>query len=103
MNEVNIKQVYLEIKDLSLKSEQLVVDLLRFLSEALPQINLERNGFEVNITAPKTLSKRAIKLRIKKYLYKKGLNNDYRPISVKDVDKDGFMIKEKKMIELSYY
>ena len=76
---------------------------MRFLSEALPQIHLERNGFEVNITAPKKLSKRAIKLRLKKYLYKKGLNNDYRPIAVKDVEKDGFMIKEKKMIELSYY
>ena len=103
MNEVNTKQVYLEIKDLSFKSEQLVVDLLRFLSEALPQIKLERNGFEVNITAPKKLSKRAIKLRLKKYLHKKGINNDYRPISIKDVEKDGFMIKEKKMIELSYY
>jgi hypothetical protein len=103
MNEVNTKQVYLEIKDLSFKSEQLVVDLLRFLSETLPQIKIERNGFEVDITAPNKLSKRAIKLRLKKFLYKKGLNNDYRPISVKDVDKDGFMIKEKKMVELSYY
>ncbi len=103
MNEVNTKQVFLEIKDLSFKSEQLVIDLLRFLSETLPQIKIERNGFEVNITAPIKLTKRAIKLRLKKFLYKKGINNDYRPISVKDVDKNGYMIKEKKMVELNYY
>ncbi len=103
MSELNTKQIYLDVKDLSFKSEQLVIDLLRYLTEALPQININREGFEVDITAPKQLSKRAIKLRIKKFLHKKGINSDYRPIALKDFDKDGYMIKEKKMVELSYY
>ena len=103
MSELNTKQINLDIKDLSFKSEQLVIDLLRYLTEALPQIDINREGFDVDITVPIKLSKRAIKLRIKKFLHKKGINGDYRPIALKDVDKDGYMIKEKKMIELSYY
>ena len=52
---------------------------------------------------PEKLSKRAIKLRIKKFLYKQGLDNDFRPISLKTADKDGYIIKEKRILELSYY
>jgi hypothetical protein len=52
---------------------------------------------------PEKLSRRVLKLRIKKFLYKKGLNKDFRPISLKTEDKEGYTIKEKKMIDLSYY
>ena len=60
---------YINIKDLSFKSEHFVIDLMRYLSEALPQINVVRYGNDLEIETPSTLSKRAIKLRIKKYLY----------------------------------
>ena len=36
-------------------------------------------------------------------LYKKGLNNDFRPISYKTTDAEGYTVKEKKIIELAYY
>ena len=35
--------------------------------------------------------------------YKKGLNKDFRPILYKSADKEGYTVKEKEIIELSYY
>jgi hypothetical protein len=103
MSEEKNKLITINVKDLSFKSDQHVVDLVRFLAEALPQIDLNRDGNEINVEMPLDLSKRALRLRIKKYLYKKGLNKDFRPISLKTADKEGFTVKEKKIIELSYY
>jgi len=94
---------YINIKDLSFKSEHFVIDLMRYLSEALPQINVVRFGNELEIETPKTLSKRAIKLRIKKYLFRKKIDNEFRPIAFIDPDKDGYIVKEKKIFEISYY
>jgi hypothetical protein len=103
MSEVESKTITIFVKDLSFKSDQHVVDLIRFLAEALPQINLDRDGNEIEVSLPLNLSRRALKLRIKKFLYKKGLNKDFRPISYKSSDKEGYSIKEKKIIDLSYY
>jgi hypothetical protein len=103
MSEGKNKVCIINVKDLSFKNEQHVLDLIRFLSEALPQITLERTGNDINIEMPNKLSKRAIKLRIKKYLYKKGLYGDFRPISYKADEIQGYMIKEKKIVQLSYY
>ena len=97
------KSFTINVKDLSFKSEQHVLDLTRYLSEALPQINLTRTGNEINIEMPEKLSKRALRLRIKKFLYKNGLHNDFRPISHKTSENEGYTVKEKKIIELTYY
>ncbi|MCK4779404.1 MAG: hypothetical protein KAT57_04415 [Candidatus Lokiarchaeota archaeon] len=98
-----VKSFTINVKDLSFKSEQHVLDLIRYLSEALPQITLDRNGNDINVEMPNKLSKRTLKLRIKKFLHKKGLYNDYRPISYKTTETEGYIVKEKKLIELSYY
>ena len=71
--------------------------------ESLPQLKVTREGNEIDVIMPEKLSKRVIRLRIKKFLYKKGIDNDFRPISLKTADKDGYTIKEKKILELSYY
>ena len=103
MSEASTKPIVINAKDLSFKSDQLVEDLERFLIEALPHLKVSRNGVEIDIEMPEKLSKRAIKLRIKKFLYKKGLDNDFRPISLKTADKNGYTVKEKRILELSYY
>jgi len=103
MSDVESKEITIFVKDLSFKSDQHVVDLIRYLAEALPQINLEREGNELNVLLPINLSKRALRLRIRKFLHKKGLYKDFRPISYKSADKEGYSIKEKKIIDLSYY
>jgi hypothetical protein len=97
------KSITINVKELSFKSEQHVLDLIRFLSEALPQITLDRNGNDINVEMPTKLSRRAVKLRIKKFLYKNGLHNDFRPISHKTSKNEGYTVKEKKIIELTYY
>lgn len=103
MSEEKSKMITINVRDLSFKSEQYVVDLIRFLSETLPQINLNRDGNKIEVEMPNKLSKRAVRLRIKKYLYKKGLHEEFRPISLKSADTDGYTVKEKKIIQLSYY
>jgi hypothetical protein len=103
MSQVETKQIALNVKDLSFKSEQHVIDLLRYLNEALPQISINRDGFDVEIITPQKLSKKVIKLRIKRFLHKKELNNDFRPISFKDANKNGYIIKEKKLPKITYY
>ncbi len=103
MSEEKSKMITINVRDLSFKSEQYVLDLVRFLSEALPQINLNRDGNKIEVEMPKKLSKRAVRLRIKKYLYKKGLHEEFRPISLKSADTNGYTVKEKKIIQLSYY
>ncbi len=102
-HESDVKNITVNIRDLSFKSEQYVNDLIRYLAEALPQIKIEREGYDLDVIAPFNLSKRVIRLRIKKFLYKKGLNDDYRPISLNNTDKDGYIVKEKKVVEFSYY
>ena len=103
MSEVKTKLLTINVKDLSFKNEQLCVDLTRYLSEALPKINLDRDGNDIKVEMPYKLSKRALRLRIKKFLYKKGLHEEYRPISYKSADVEGYAVKEKKIVQLSYY
>jgi len=103
MSRANTKTYFVNVKDLSFKAEQIVVDLIRYLAEQLPQIEIVRNGQELEVTVPGSMSKRVIRLRIRKFLYRKSLSDDYRPISFRDGDKDGYTVKEKKLIQLSYY
>lgn len=103
MSEANTKTIQINVKELSFKSDQNIVDLIRFLAESLPQIEISRNGNIVDIVSPVSLSKRAIRLRIKKFLYKKKLSDEFRPISFKNLDETGYIIKEKKKLEFSYY
>ncbi|MFX0043875.1 MAG: hypothetical protein ACFE8L_13265 [Candidatus Hodarchaeota archaeon] len=103
MSEATTKQITINVKDLSFKSDQHVIDLIRFMSEALPQISINRSGNELDIDMPNKLSKRAIRLRIKKFLYKNGLKEEFRPILYKTMDKEGYSVKERRVIELSYY
>ena len=88
------KTIFVDVKELSFKSDQHVDDLIRFLKEHLPQL-------EIIMSAE--LSKRAIRLRIKKFLYKKNLKETFRPILYKTDEKDGYSIKERKVFEFSYY
>ncbi|MBD3255209.1 MAG: hypothetical protein GF383_08960 [Candidatus Lokiarchaeota archaeon] len=97
------KQLFVNIKDLSFKSEQLVTDLNRFLTEALPQISITRNGNEFEVKVSSDFSNRILKLRIKKFLHKKEINNDFRPISYNDPEKDGYIVKERRIVEIPYY
>ena len=78
-------------------------DLMRSISEMLPHIDVNRKGNELELTAPPNFSNRTIKLRIKKFLHQKGLKDKFRPVSYRADDKTGYMVIEKKIIELSYY
>ena len=103
MSENDTKELTIEVKDLSVEKEQHVDDFLRFLEEQLPQIEISRSGNEVGIVIPREMSSRVIKLRIKKFLHQKNLSEKFRPISYKTSDNQGYMIKEKRTLELTYY
>ncbi len=101
------KTIIVEANELNYKKgfsgNELIEGLTRFLSEALPKLQITLNGTNIEIEKPEKMSKRAIKLRIKKFLYKKGIENDYRAITIMNPDKEGYIVKEKKILELSYY
>ena len=103
MSENDTKELTIEVKDLSIEKEQHVDDLLRFLEEQLPQIEISRSGNEIEVVMPQQMSIRAIKLRIKKFLHRKNLTEKFRPISYKTSDNQGYMIKERRSLELTYY
>ena len=98
------KNIVLDVKDLvNFGKDQYVDDLTRFLAEMLPQIEIKRNANELEIIMPQKLSKRTIRLRIRKFLHHNGLYNEYRPISITSSDRKGYIIKQKKSIEMTYY
>lgn len=97
------KTYYLNVKDLGYKSLSLIDDMMRFLTEQIPQLQMSKDGNEIEVVAPEGLSKRAIKLRLKKFLYRKSLTSDFRPIFYKSGDKTGYQIKERKSFDFSYY
>ncbi len=101
--EIELRKIYLKVNDLSYKDDSLVVDLVRFLQEKLASIQIERNGNELEISAPLSMSKKIIKLRVRKFLYKNNLKENFRPISYKNDEKDGYEIHEKKQVEFTYY
>jgi hypothetical protein len=103
MSENGTKEIIIEVKELSIEKDQYVEDLLRFLEEQLPQIEISRSGNEVEVIMPTEMSKRAIKLRLKKFLHRKNLSEKFRPISYKTSENQGYMIKEKRILELTYY
>lgn len=97
------KTIYINVKDLSFKSEEHIENLTRFLAEQIPQLEINHEGNEIEVIMPVDLSKRAIKLRIKKFLYKNNLKEDYRPIAYRDDDRNGYTVKERKQFEFTYY
>ena len=103
MSENDTKEITIEVKELSVEKEQHVDDLLRFLEEQLPQIEISRSGNEIEVVMPQQMPRRAIKLRIKKFLHRKNLTEKFRPISYKTTDNQGYMIKERRSLELTYY
>ena len=104
MSKEQTKNIILDVKDLiTFGKEQYANDLMRFLSEMLPQIEITKNGNELEIIMPQKLSKRVIRLRIRKFLHQNGLTNEYRPISIASSERNGYMIKQKKTIEINYY
>lgn len=99
MSQENTKTILINVKDLVFKGEQMILDLNRYLAESLSRIEISRNGDELQIIAPTTLSKRTIKFRIRKFFYKKALKEEYKIIS----SKSGYLVKEIRRAPLSYY
>ncbi|MHA1473071.1 MAG: hypothetical protein ACTSQW_08250 [Promethearchaeota archaeon] len=103
MSEDNTKELTIDVKDLSIEKEQYIEDLLRFLEERLPQIEISRSGNSIELIMPNKMSNRVIKLRLKKFLHRKNLTEKYRPISYNNSEIQGYRIKEKRSLELTYY
>lgn len=102
-DELAVRKVFIKVRDLSIRDQSHILDLSRFLQEKLAGILIREDGDTLEITAPASMSKRIIRLRIRKFLYKNNLNDDFRPISYLDDEKDGYEIHEKKKVGLTYY
>lgn len=98
----NTKTAFIDVTDLRFEKEEFVEDLVVFLGEQFPNFEFSRKTNEIKLEMPEDLSLRVLKLRLKKFLYKNDLKEDYRPISQRDSDKDGYVIKERKTFEYTY-
>ncbi|MFW9772554.1 MAG: hypothetical protein ACFFFB_11715 [Candidatus Heimdallarchaeota archaeon] len=107
MSKTETKQLVIDVKELILApkvgKEEHAEDLLRFMVEQLPQIEINRSGNTFEVEMPRRMSKKAVRLRIKKFLHQKNLFNEFRPILYKTHELEGYMIKKRKILELSYY
>ena len=96
--------IYLRASETTTKwKEDFTNELIRLISEMLPLVDVKKNGNRLEIETPSTFSKRALKLRIKKFLHQKNLKEDFRVVSYNTSEVDGYQVIEKKIIELSYY
>jgi len=60
LSEDNTKELTIDVKDLSIEKEQYIEDLLRYLEEQLPQIEISRSGNSIELTVPSKMSNRVI-------------------------------------------
>jgi hypothetical protein len=103
MSKEESKTIIVTIKASAKWKDEFTNDLMRSITEMLPNIEISRRGGELVIQAPLKFSKRTIKLRIKKFLYQKLLKDEFRVISYNTSENEGYMVIERKVIELSYY
>ncbi len=67
---------------LAIESSSLVDDLGKFLASKIASSKVERESNRLVIKVPKGVSKRAVRLKITKYLHQANTATEYRPIAV---------------------
>lgn len=88
------KELFVDAEQLAYDKDEYVNDLGRFLNEHLG-FEVVRTGNKLKVLADPDFSKRALKTRIKKFLYITDLKLRYRPIAVNG-EPDAYQIHRRK-------
>ena len=85
----------LDTEKLSLSNEKHIEPMMQFLSENIKTSEIAKDGKMVNIEVSPSISKKIVKLRVKKYFYQAGLKEEYRIVALPKSDANGFQIIPK--------
>lgn len=71
----------IDAEKLSLEREALIDELVEFLKLKLQEFDVEKEGNNIIIRSEKEVSKRKVKLFLKKFLYKNELNKSFKAVA----------------------
>ncbi len=72
----------IDAEHLAIEASGLVDDLGKFLASKIPSSKVERDSNRLSIKVPKGFTKRALRLKITKFLHQANTAAEYRPIAV---------------------
>ncbi len=72
----------IDAEHLAIEASNLVDDLGKFLAGKITSSKVEREGNRLSVKVPKGISKRALRLKITKFLHQANTAAEYRPIAV---------------------
>lgn len=76
-----VSECLVDAEKLMLEREELLDELLKFLKLKLPEFNIEREGNNIVIRSKNEVSKRKIRLFLKKFLHRNELNKNFKVVS----------------------
>ncbi len=76
-----VNECLVDAEKLTLEREELLNELVEFLKLKLPEFNIEREGNNITIRSENEVSKRKIRLFLKKFLHKNELDKSFKAVS----------------------
>jgi len=76
-----VNECLVDAEKLTLEREELLDELVEFLKLKLPEFNIEREGNNIVIKSENEVSKRRIRLFLKKFLHKNELDKNFKAVS----------------------
>ncbi len=82
----------LDVSKISVLKEKYIEQIMQYLEENVASSEIAKEGNMVNINVPPSISKKFLKLRIKKYLYQAGLKEEFKIVALPKGEVPGFQI-----------
>ena len=89
---VELSLYQLDVSKISVLKEKYIEQIMQYLEENVASSELAQAGYLVNNNFPPAISKKILKLRIKKYLYQAGLKEEFKIVALPKGEVSGFQI-----------
>ncbi|MHA1777597.1 MAG: hypothetical protein DRO88_03620 [Promethearchaeia archaeon] len=89
---VELALFHLDVSKISGMKEKHIEQLMQYLEESIAESKISKDGSTVKIEVLPTVSKKVIKLRVKKYIYQAGLKDEFKVVALPKGDVPGFQI-----------
>ncbi|WP_457559673.1 hypothetical protein [Candidatus Harpocratesius sp.] len=89
---VELNLFHLDVSKISAMKEKHIEQIMQYLEENVPDSKITKDGNLVKIEVPISISKKVLKLRIKKYIYQAGLKDEFKIVALPKGETSGFKI-----------
>ncbi|MCF2138419.1 MAG: hypothetical protein K9W44_00020 [Candidatus Lokiarchaeota archaeon] len=89
---VELNLFHLDVSKISAMKEKHIEQIMQYLEENVPDSKISKDGNLVKIEVPISISKKVLKLRIKKYIYQAGLKDEFKLVALPKGETSGFQI-----------